>query len=169
MGVCPYQFLDTKPPRSSAWSNSYKYQSETLFFLPKIKSSKWKWRRFLYHSNLQLTLSLSTTEARVMASLCDSRNRPRESISLVKVKARWARSHHIILSGWLWLISHRFWFKSQSFCDFVVFWFRLSFGNEGLMAMKTKTKKKGRGFGAVCYAAPLARLNLQWISVVSSA
>ncbi|PON84947.1 Cold-regulated protein [Trema orientale] len=43
-----------------------------------------------------------------------------------------------------------------------------SFGNEGMMAMKTRTKKKGRGFGAVCYASPLSVRNLQWISTISS-
>ncbi|KAB2012421.1 hypothetical protein ES319_D09G089400v1 [Gossypium barbadense] len=32
-----------------------------------------------------------------------------------------------------------------------------------------KKKKKSRGSSAVCYAAPLSRLNLQWISVISSA
>ncbi|KAH1091057.1 hypothetical protein J1N35_018314 [Gossypium stocksii] len=30
-------------------------------------------------------------------------------------------------------------------------------------------KKKSRGSSAVCYAAPLSRLNLQWISAISSA
>ncbi|KAG4182951.1 hypothetical protein ERO13_A09G078500v2 [Gossypium hirsutum] len=32
-----------------------------------------------------------------------------------------------------------------------------------------KKKKKSRGSSAVCYAAPLSRLNLQWISAISSA
>ncbi|MBA0767375.1 hypothetical protein Gotri_016266 [Gossypium trilobum] len=32
-----------------------------------------------------------------------------------------------------------------------------------------KKKKKRRGSSAVCYAAPLSRLNLQWISAISSA
>lgn len=31
------------------------------------------------------------------------------------------------------------------------------------------TKEKKRGFGAVCYAAPLTATNLQWISTVASA
>ncbi|MBA0800191.1 hypothetical protein Gohar_010640, partial [Gossypium harknessii] len=31
-----------------------------------------------------------------------------------------------------------------------------------------KKKKKSRGSSAVCYAAPLSRLNLQWISAISS-
>jgi hypothetical protein len=30
-------------------------------------------------------------------------------------------------------------------------------------------KKKKKGFGAVCYAAPLTARNLQWISTVSTA
>lgn len=32
-----------------------------------------------------------------------------------------------------------------------------------------KKKKKKKGFGAVCYAAPLTARNLQWISTVSTA
>uniref|UniRef100_A0A2N9EK09 Uncharacterized protein n=1 Tax=Fagus sylvatica TaxID=28930 RepID=A0A2N9EK09_FAGSY len=36
------------------------------------------------------------------------------------------------------------------------------------MAMMKKKKKK-KGFGAVCYAAPLTARNLQWISTVSTA
>uniref|UniRef100_A0A2P2K528 Uncharacterized protein n=3 Tax=Rhizophora mucronata TaxID=61149 RepID=A0A2P2K528_RHIMU len=37
-----------------------------------------------------------------------------------------------------------------------------------VMISTKKKKKKGRGSGAVCYAAPLTSSNLQWISTVSS-
>ncbi|KAL5577140.1 hypothetical protein UlMin_018839 [Ulmus minor] len=42
---------------------------------------------------------------------------------------------------------------------------RLSSGNERMMV----TKKKERGSGVVCYAAPLTARNLQWISAISAA
>ncbi|KAL5772043.1 hypothetical protein ACOSQ2_011967 [Xanthoceras sorbifolium] len=36
-------------------------------------------------------------------------------------------------------------------------------------SINCKEMKKGRGFGAVCYASPLTARNLQWISIISSA
>ncbi|TXG47812.1 hypothetical protein EZV62_027106 [Acer yangbiense] len=36
-------------------------------------------------------------------------------------------------------------------------------------SINCKEMKKGRGFGAVCYASPLTARNLQWISTISSA
>ncbi|XP_059438281.1 cold-regulated 413 inner membrane protein 1, chloroplastic-like [Corylus avellana] len=43
---------------------------------------------------------------------------------------------------------------------------RFCVDRKGMMVAK---EKKRRGFGAVCYAGPLAARNLQWISIVSSA
>ncbi|KAH9749295.1 Cold-regulated 413 inner membrane protein 1 [Citrus sinensis] len=54
---------------------------------------------------------------------------------------------------------------SSSWSSFAFNPLRLSVNHE---EMKMVTKRKSRGFSAVCYAAPLTARNLQWISTISS-
>ncbi|TYI09770.1 hypothetical protein ES332_A09G096200v1 [Gossypium tomentosum] len=58
----------------------------------------------------------------------------------------------------------------EAFYSRSLFWFdQFQSSKISIKGKEIKKKKKSRGSSAVCYAAPLSRLNLQWISAISSA